>query len=47
MRCRPRDGHSALIMSHRLTDAYVKTLPVPASGNKITYDADMKGSGAG
>lgn len=36
---------SPLIMSHRLTDAYVKTLPVPASGNKITYDADLKGFG--
>jgi integrase len=30
----------------RLTDATVKRLPVPATGNRIHYDADVKGFGA-
>jgi integrase len=32
--------------SERLTDAVVKRLPVPAKGNRITYDADLAGFGA-
>jgi integrase len=30
----------------RLTDAIVKRLPLPAAGNRITYDSDVKGFGA-
>lgn len=33
------------IMGQKLSDAIVKTLPKPASGNKITYDSDVKGFG--
>jgi integrase len=33
-------------MANRLTDAIVKRLPVPATGNRIFYDADVKGFGA-
>ncbi|MER8661872.1 site-specific integrase [Mesorhizobium sp. M1148] len=29
----------------QLSDAIIKTLPAPASGNKITYDDDVKGFG--
>jgi len=29
----------------KLSDALVKTLPLPATGNKITYDDDVKGFG--
>jgi integrase len=29
----------------RLTDAIVKALPAPATGNKVTFDADVKGFG--
>lgn len=29
----------------KLSDATIKTLPIPAAGNKITYDADVKGFG--
>jgi integrase len=32
-------------MSHRLTDAIVKSLPPPAAGNRIAYDAEVKGFG--
>lgn len=32
-------------MSQRLTDAFVRSLEPPPSGNKIHYDADMKGFG--
>ena len=30
----------------RLTDAFIKRLPVPARGNRITYDSDVHGFGA-
>ena len=30
----------------RLTDALIKRLPVPAEGNKVTYDSDVPGFGA-
>ena len=30
----------------RLTDALIKRLPVPARGNRITYDSDVPGFGA-
>src|SRR5262249_11258811 len=30
----------------RLSDAIVRRLPAPATGNHITYDADVKGFGA-
>ena len=33
-------------MAQRLTDAIVKRLPVPISGNKIHYDSDVGGFGA-
>jgi Arm DNA-binding domain len=33
-------------MGERLTDRLVKTLPVPASGSKITYDTEVKGFAA-
>jgi integrase len=29
----------------RLTDKFIKTLPLPARGNKITYDTEVKGFG--
>jgi integrase len=32
-------------MAHKLTDKIVKALPVPRSGNRITYDSDVKGFG--
>lgn len=32
-------------MVDRLTDAQVKALPVPATGNRITYDGEVKGFG--
>ena len=32
-------------MAHRLTDKIVKSLLVPDSGNRITYDEDVKGFG--
>lgn len=32
-------------MSQKLTDTIVKALPTPATGNKITYDGDVKGFG--
>jgi integrase len=32
-------------MAEKLTDAIVKNLPKPATGNKITYDSDVKGFG--
>jgi integrase len=32
-------------MAERLTDAIVKKLPAPASGNRITYDTDVRGFG--
>ena len=32
-------------MVTKLTDAVVKSLPVPATGNKIRYDTDLKGFG--
>jgi integrase len=32
-------------MSQKLSDAVVKALPVPATGNKIYYDVDVKGFG--
>lgn len=32
-------------MAERLTDKRVKNLPAPASGNRITYDAEVKGFG--
>src|SRR5262249_7661338 len=36
---------SRLIMSQKLTDSIVKTLPSPEIGNRITYDDDVKGFG--
>jgi integrase len=33
-------------MAQKLTDKIVKSLPVPDSGNRITYDEDVKGFGA-
>ena len=30
----------------RLTDRIIQKLPAPAHGNKVTYDADVKGFGA-
>ena len=36
------EGHS---VDTRLTDATVKRLPVPLKGNRIHYDADVKGFG--
>lgn len=32
-------------MAERLTDTIVKSLPAPASGNRITYDSECKGFG--
>ena len=32
-------------MRQRLTDSIIKTLPAPASSNRITYDAEMPGFG--
>ncbi len=32
-------------MSQKLTDPIVRSLPFPATGNKITYDIDVKGFG--
>ena len=32
-------------MPQKLADAVVKALPIPGSGNKITYDTDVKGFG--
>ena len=32
-------------MPERLTDSIIKALPVPQKGNRITYDADVKGFG--
>ena len=32
-------------MSTRLSDAIVRDLPLPAKGNKVTYDSDIKGFG--
>jgi integrase len=32
-------------MSQKLTETVVRDLPTPATGNKITYDADVKGFG--
>jgi integrase len=32
-------------MAQRLTDSIVKALPAPEKGNRITYDADVKGFG--
>ena len=31
--------------SQKLTDSIVKTLPIPARGNRIAYDSDVKGFG--
>jgi len=42
----PRGHTGYLIMSQRLTDKIVKGLPVPAIGNKITYDMEVIGLGA-
>ena len=33
-------------MAERLSDSGVKNLPLPAKGNRITYDSDVKGFGA-
>src|SRR5215207_3727300 len=33
-------------MAERLTDKLVKVLPVPPAGNKLYYDADVKGFAA-
>src|ERR1700761_9235220 len=30
-------------MAERLTDSMVRELPTPATGNRLTYDADVKG----
>jgi hypothetical protein len=32
-------------LAQKLTDAIVKALPVPTSGEKITYDESVKGFG--
>ena len=32
-------------MSQKLTDSIVRSLPFPATGNRITYDIDVKGFG--
>lgn len=32
-------------MAQKLTDTIVKALPIPANGNKIAYDSDVKGFG--
>ena len=32
-------------MTQKLTDSIVKTLPIPARGNRIAYDSDVKGFG--
>ena len=32
-------------MADRLSDKLVKAIPVPQSGNRIVYDADVKGFG--
>ncbi|WP_299642771.1 site-specific integrase [Devosia sp.] len=32
-------------MSQKLTDTIIKTLPVPVSGNRISYDTEVKGFG--
>ena len=32
-------------MAKRLTDRLAKALPPPASGNRITYDTEVKGFG--
>jgi hypothetical protein len=43
---RTQCGHrTRLIMAQKLTDTIVKNLPSPASGNRIEYDADVKGFG--
>jgi hypothetical protein len=40
-------GHTGtLIISQRLTYNIVKGLPVPATGNKITFDTEVTGLGA-
>ena len=33
-------------MAQKLTDTIVKALPLPAKGNKITYDSEVRGFGA-
>ncbi len=33
------------LMAEKLTDRLVKALPLPTSGNRITYDAEIKGLG--
>jgi integrase len=35
----------AAVIAQKLTDRIVKTLPVPDSGNRITYDEEVKGFG--
>src|SRR5215472_8175212 len=32
-------------MAHRLTDRFIRSLPSPASGNRISYDATVRGFG--
>ncbi len=39
------DTEGQLIMAERLTDKLVKALEAPASGNRITYDEEVKGFG--
>jgi hypothetical protein len=34
-----------LIVTRKLTDSIVKTLPLPVRGNRIAYDTDVKGFG--
>lgn len=48
--CCPNYGHSAdtgkrPTMPAKLTDTLVKALPIPATGNRITYDQDVTGFG--
>src|SRR5262245_46291769 len=47
-KCHEWRGHSAdtrklLIMAERLSDGLIKKLPTPATGNKLHYDAEVKG----
>ena len=35
-----------LLMAQRLTDNEAKALPLPATGNRIAYDSEVKGFGA-
>lgn len=32
-------------MAHKLTDTFIRDLPLPSKGNKITYDSEVKGFG--